>query len=367
MIISILAALLLAGGALYFSIAPQFGSPPEEDVRARMALNPNYRDGRFHNPDGAEVKFEGASMLTTLWDFLTATDTEPARPLPVAFRAGAVDDPIADTAVRVTWYGHSAVFLEFEGKRFLLDPQLNDKASPLPLIGSSRFRMTESLDALRFPHIDAVILSHDHYDHLDYRSIRRLEKDVAHFFVPLGVGAHLRGWGIDAARITEMDWWESVEYRGVTLTAAPAQHFSGRGLTNRNATLWASWALRGTSHNVYFSGDGGYGPHFREIGERLGPFDFTMMECGQYNERWAAIHAMPEESVQAHRDLRGAVMMPIHWGGFQLALHSWKEPIERVTAAAKKSGVTIVTPMIGEAVTVGDWRHTSDWWVTLRP
>ncbi|MBR9975663.1 MAG: MBL fold metallo-hydrolase [Bacteroidetes bacterium] len=367
MIISILAALLLAGGALFMTSAPQFGSAPDEESLRRWSALPHYKDGRFVNIGGVDVNFSGGSMLGTLWDFLTVTDTKPAKPLPVAFEEGAVDFPIAAGETRVTWFGHSAVLLEIDGKRILIDPMLNDKASPIPIFGSSRFRLERPLASLRFPRIDAVLISHDHYDHLDLRSIRRLQSQVRHFFVPLGVGAHLRGWGIDASRITEMDWWDTTEFGGITLTAAPAQHFSGRGLTNRNSTLWVSWAIRGASHSVFFSGDSGYGPHFREIGERLGPFDYTMIECGQYNEKWAAIHAMPEESVQAHLDLRGAAMMPIHWSGFQLALHTWTDPVERAAAAATEKGVTLVTPKIGQAVTLGRYDNVGRWWEDLRP
>lgn len=366
MIISIFAALLLAGGAIYITSAPQFGSSPEETAVQGFRKLPHYRDGRFVNPGGVELEFKGGSMLTTLWEFMTAADTDPTKPLPVAFKEGELNDPIEATAARVTWFGHSAVFLEIEGRRILIDPMLNAKASPIPLIGTKRFRLEKSLDALRFTRIDAVLISHDHYDHLDYRSIQRLKKHVRHFYVPLGVGAHLRGWGVPAERITELDWWDSAEFGGIRVTATPAQHFSGRGLTNRNSTLWVGYAIRGAFHNVYFSGDSGYGPHFREIGERLGPFDFTMMECGQYNERWASIHSMPEESVQAHLDLRGGTMMPIHWGGFQLALHTWTDPVERATAAAKEKGVNIVTPMIGEAMKLGEYAHTERWWEGIR-
>lgn len=367
MIFSIFAVLVLVGGALYVTSAPQFGSSPDEAATERFASLPHYRDGRFENIGGVTVDFHGGSIISTLWEFLTAADTKPAKRLPVAFTAGEVGTPVADMAARVTWYGHSAMFLELEGKRILIDPMLGAKASPLPIVGSTRFRLEKPLDALRFTRIDAVLISHDHYDHLDYRSIRRLKRHVRHFFVPLGVGAHLRGWGVPAERITELDWWESAELDGIRLTAAPAQHFSGRGLSNRNTTLWAGWAIRGARHNIYFSGDSGYGPHFREIGERLGPFDFTMIECGQYNEKWAAIHSMPEESVQAHLDLRGAVMMPIHWGAFKLSLHAWTDPVERASVAAKEKGVNLVTPMIGQAVMLGDYDGIGRWWEPLRP
>ncbi len=251
-----------------------------------------------------------------------------------------------------------------EGKRILLDPMLGPAASPVPIFGK-RFALEQPIDIRQFTRIDAVLISHDHYDHLDYRTIRRLKKHVRHFYVPLGVGSHLRRWGVDPRRITELDWWDSVEIDGIQLTATPAQHFSGRGLSDRNRTLWASWAIRGSHQNIFFSGDSGYGPHFKEIGDRLGPFDFTMMECGQYNEKWASIHAMPEESVQGNIDLRGKVMMPIHWGSLQLAVHTWTDPVERATTEAALRGVRLVTPMIGESFLVEENIPSTPWWTAL--
>jgi L-ascorbate metabolism protein UlaG (beta-lactamase superfamily) len=182
---------------------------------------------------------------------------------------------------------------------------------------------------------------------------------VGHFYVPLGVGSHLKSWGIAEDKITEMDWWDEADIDGIRIATTPAQHFSGRGLTDRNKTLWASWVITGQRANIFFSGDSGYGKHFQQIGDRYGPFDFTMMECGQYNTKWHAIHSMPEESVQGHRDLRGTMMMPIHWGGFTLAPHRWTEPVERVRAAAEQYGVSLALPMIGQRFIPS--REKPDW------
>lgn len=361
MILPIIAVFLLVGGALYVTTAPQFGAAPDEASQEIFASSPQFRNGRFENRGNVSVDLKGGSMFKTLMEFITSADTKPAQPLPVAAEAQQAPHAIPDTAVRVTWFGHSAIFLELEGKRILIDPMLGPAASPLPIFGK-RFALKDRIDMSRFSRIDAVIISHDHYDHLDYRSIRKLKKHVRHFYVPLGVGSHLRRWGVPAERITELDWWESASFDGIELTATPAQHFSGRGLSDRNSTLWASWVIRGNHGNIFFSGDGGYGPHFKEIGERFGPFDLTMMECGQYNEKWAKIHSMPEESVQAHIDLRGEIMMPIHWGAFQLAVHPWTEPAERAIAAAEERQVAIMTPLIGQPVLLGSEFPKRRWW-----
>lgn len=210
-----------------------------------------------------------------------------------------------------------------------------------------------------------MIISHDHYDHLDYPSIIKLKPHVNRFFVPLGVGSHLKHWGVPEDKITELDWWESADFGHFTFTATPARHFSGRSITDNKKTQWASWVLQGQYNNLYFSGDGGYAEHFKGIGKKYGPFDFTMLECGQYNPRWEAIHMMPEQTAQANIDLRGKVMMPIHWSAFDLSLHKWKEPVIRLLAAAAKLDVQVATPYIGERFAVGRDFPKEKWWETL--
>jgi L-ascorbate metabolism protein UlaG (beta-lactamase superfamily) len=250
-----------------------------------------------------------------------------------------------------------------EGKRIFFDPMLGESPSPHPLLGPKRFSKELPIDIDKLPFIDAVVLSHDHYDHLDYESIIKLKDKVGKFYVPLGVGVHLEKWNVPAEKIIELDWWQESKENGFTFICTPARHFSGRGLFNGFTTLWASWVVKTDSSNVYFSGDSGYGPHFKEIGDKYGPFDFVMLECGQYHELWKDIHMMPEQTVEAAIDLKGKLMMPIHWGAFTLAMHTWTDPINRVTTRAHERLVPITTPKIGEAVVLQqpEFPH-STWW-----
>jgi len=206
------------------------------------------------------------------------------------------------------------------------------------------------------------LISHDHYDHLDYWSITKLKDNVKKFYVPLGVAAHLKAWGVEEVKIVEMDWWEEVKFEELVFACAPARHFSGRGLTNKDSTLWCSWVVKGDNANIFFSGDTGYNEGFKKIGEKYGPFDLTLLECGQYNEGWAEIHMMPEQTVQAHIDLRGKLLMPIHWAAFKLSVHPWQEPVERLLAKANSLGVKVTTPKIGEPVILGRTLPSSRWW-----
>lgn len=288
-------------------------------------------------------------MLTIIRDLFKANPRKkPHKAIPVA--PLDIDAITSNQQAKVIWFGHSALLLEIEGKRLLLDPTFADSPSPFPFVGGKRFSKVLPIKPELLPPIDIIILSHDHYDHMDYHSLMLLKDKTSQFCVPSGVGSRLKSWGIAQEKIREFNWWDKVDFAGLTLACTPARHFSGRGLFDRNKTLWCSWTIVGKEIRVFFSGDGGYGPHFAEIGEKYGPFDLTLMECGQYDKRWAAIHMLPEESVQAHLDLKGKLMIPIHWAAFSLAFHDWIEPIERVTKAAFERNVTISTPRIGEIV-----------------
>jgi L-ascorbate metabolism protein UlaG (beta-lactamase superfamily) len=240
---------------------------------------------------------------------------------------------------------------------------LGEVPAPHPWLGGKRFSKELPIEIEQLPQIAAILISHDHYDHLDYESIQKLKDKTGQFYVPLGVGAHFRAWGVPAEKIHELAWWEEINHENLLFAFAPARHFSGRGFT-RNNTLWGSWIIKGPKDNIYFSGDGGYADHFKTIGEKYGPFDFAMLECGQYNPNWAQIHMMPEETVQAAIDVKTKLMMPIHWGAFKLALHPWTDPIERVTKAAQARKMPIIAPKIGQAVYVGATPMAMEnWWI----
>ncbi|HLA63928.1 MAG TPA: MBL fold metallo-hydrolase [Rhodothermales bacterium] len=285
---------------------------------------------------------------------------EPTSPVLVDPETAArLAGPAAD--LRVTWFGHSTLVVEVEGVRFLTDPVFGDYASPGPLFGVRRFFAPPvPLDGL--PPIDAVVLSHDHYDHLDAGTIQQLADRVPRFVVPLGVGAHLEAWGVAPDKITELDWWEEREVKGVRLVATPARHFSGRSLVGRDGTLWAGWAFIGARRRAYFSGDSAMTPQFAEVGDRLGPFEVAMVEVGAYDAAWSDVHMGPEQAVEAFQMARGGLLVPVHWGTFNLAFHGWTEPIERLLVAAERAGVTVAVPRPGGSVEPDAPPALERWW-----
>jgi L-ascorbate metabolism protein UlaG (beta-lactamase superfamily) len=269
------------------------------------------------------------------------------------------------SGLRATWLGHSTVLVEIDGARILFDPVWARRASPSSLIGPERFH-EPPLALEDLPPLDAIIASHDHYDHLDRGVVRELARSAAQsrarFVVPLGVGAHLEKWGVAPERITELDWSESVTVGPLKLTATPARHFSGRGLSDRNHTLWASWSVAGPAHRVFHSGDTGPFAGVADIGATHGPFDLTFIKIGAYGETWPDIHLTPEQAVDAHAKLRGRALLPIHWGTFNLAFHAWDEPAERVVVAATAAGAQVIMPSPGESVEPTRARPVDPWW-----
>lgn len=335
-----------------------FGKAADGDRRAAMEASPQWADGVFENPD--PLWNDATGMFTGLFrrsDFTTPTSPLPVvEPEPSAF---AVPPP---SGLRITWLGHSTMLIELDGKVFLTDPVWGEKTSPLTWLGPSRWYPPPiGLDEL--PDIDAVLISHDHYDHLDYPTIEAIAAWDTTFVVPLGVGAHLVYWGIPEERIVTVDWWDRHAFgETVELVSVPSRHASGRQVFDQNATLWTGYALMGTSHKVYFSGDTGLFDGMREIGERLGPFDVTMIEVGAYDRAWPDWHLGPENAVDAHQWVKGDVMIPIHWGLFDLANHGWTEPVERSVAAAREAGVTLLTPKPGQSVEPEVTRVLDQWW-----
>jgi L-ascorbate metabolism protein UlaG (beta-lactamase superfamily) len=266
-----------------------------------------------------------------------------------------------DTGLRATWLGHSTVLVEIDGFRVLTDPVWSDRASPVGFAGPRRFQpVPVSIDEL--PPIDAVILSHDHYDHLDQAAALALAARGVPFFVPLGVGAHLEAWGVPAERILEMDWWESASLGALTITAAPSQHFSGRGLGDRNRTLWCSFAVRGPRHAFFYSGDTGLTPEYADIRARLGPFDLVMLEVGAFHPAWGSIHLGPENALSALSLLGGGSFLPVHWGTFNLAIHAWDEPAETLLALSPKRDVQLLMPRLGAPVEPVTVSRVDPWW-----
>jgi L-ascorbate metabolism protein UlaG (beta-lactamase superfamily) len=355
---------LLVGGVAFLYLSPQFGAKPSGKRLERIIRSPNYHSDYFRNSveTSMDLGLSGYRKMIVEY-FKDGVERRPGTPPPIEqVNADRYAFPPDESVTSLLWFGHSAFLVEIEGKRLLLDPMLGPSPAPSPYLGTHRYNDTLPLPIELLPAVDAVIFSHDHYDHLDYGSVMRLKGKVGHFFVPLGVGAHLEAWGVAAERITELDWWEEVEFKGLQLAATPARHFSGRGLSDRMKTLWASWVIRGKKDKLFFSGDSGYFDGFKEIGEKYGPFDLTMLECGQYNTLWSEIHMMPEQTLQAHLDLRGKVLFPIHWGAFTLAMHPWNEPIERVSNAAKAHSVEVVTPLIGEQIILHTPMPHRNWW-----
>ncbi|WP_374349841.1 MBL fold metallo-hydrolase [Chitinimonas sp.] len=321
--------------------------------------------GRFRNgrPRAA------SGLLKTLqiaWRFAfhKPANTVPAEP--IALEPISADQLLAAPDNSVVRLGHSTVLLKLCGGLWLTDPVFSERASPLQWLGPRRFH-APPISIAALPPITGVILSHDHYDHLDHASIMALVDKVQYFVTPLGVGDRLIQWGVPAAKVLQLDWWEETRLAGVRLVATPAQHFSGRGMLDTDATLWSSWVIETDACRVFFSGDSGYFDGFRHIGERHGPFDLTLMETGAYDAQWPDVHMQPHETVQAHLDLRGKQLLPIHNGTFDLAMHAWDEPFERIASLAAERGVALSTPRIGELVTIGKPPVSRLWWRETAP
>jgi L-ascorbate metabolism protein UlaG (beta-lactamase superfamily) len=259
----------------------------------------------------------------------------------------------------VIWLGHSSVLLKLQGKYILTDPVFSNRPSPVQWIGTERFHPAP-LDAENFPMLDIILISHDHYDHLDKNTIDILKDKTSMFVVPLAVGSYLKSWGVDENKIVELDWWDSVNLFDFEITATPARHGSGRGLTNRYSTLWSGFAVKTDNYNFYYTGDTGAMPSFSEIGNKLGPFDLTLVQLGAYGDNWPLIHMTPEEAIDAHKTVKGEQMLPIHWGTFNLALHAWDEPIIRAKTAANEKSVRLIDTYPGEIVKLVKTNETAE-------
>jgi L-ascorbate metabolism protein UlaG (beta-lactamase superfamily) len=359
---------LVVIGFVFINVSKEFGGKPTKEQLTTYNESGHYiqKDNQFENLVETSMDMGFKSIVGTMIEFIKGNPNgRPTKELPL-IKIDSLQVAENQTKTRLIWFGHSAFLLQLEGKNILLDPMLGDVPAPHPLLGGKRYTKELPIEIEKLPTIDAIIISHDHYDHLDYGTIQKLKSRTKAFYVPLGVGAHFVAWGVDPAIIHEMNWWDETKLENIQLAFTPSRHFSGRGLTDRNSTLWGSWVIAGKEDTLFFSGDSGYGDHFKAIGDKYGPFDFAMMECGQYNEKWAQIHMMPEQTAQAGLDVQAKVLMPIHWGAFTLALHDWTDPVVRVTAEAKKLNLEVIIPKIGESIWLEDLKvSNSNWWKEL--
>ena len=342
------------------SLLKSFGKFPDRKRKSFFNTLSNYKDGQFQNPVPTGTFAEGENILKALWQFIKRhPDTEPKQTLPFV-QTDIKNIPLTEDVL--IWFGHSSYYLQTDWLRFLVDPVFSGNASPIA--GSVKaFPGSNTYSANDFPEIDVLFLSHDHWDHLDYSTIQQLQTKVKKVICGLGVAQHFEFWGWDQTKLIEKNWYESYEIRnGIEVTLTPARHFSGRGF-KRNISLWTSFVLQTPSRKIFLGGDSGYSPHFKEVGERFGPFDLAILECGQYNRKWPFIHSFPDELVQEAKELKAATVLPVHHSKFKLAHHPWYEPLEQTVRIAEKENKPLITPRIGEVVSLNNFETTTQkWW-----
>lgn len=338
----------------------QFGGKISSETKQRYERSPQWKNGRFLNIEETDMKIGFLDFFRLLRkQFFNTAGRSPEQDLTVeAFDRSSF---LADEGVKYVWYGHSVVLLRINGLTVLIDPMLGPNAAPPAPFPIKRFS-ENTLDLIDdFPEIDLLLITHDHYDHLDWASIEKLKSKTKKYGVALGVKRHLESWGVESNLIQEFDWWDQHTFEDTQITFTPTRHFSGRGMTDRAKCLWGGWSLKSEQAHVWFSGDGGHGDHFTEIGNRLGPFDFAFMECGQYNKLWHLIHLFPEESVEAALQAQVKKAMPVHWAGFSLAQHLWTDPADRFVNEAQSKGLNYTLPRLGKVYSVDD--QVQDlWW-----
>ncbi len=362
-IIVLLLLVLIGALSAFMSFWPSFGASVSGERLKTAEASSHFHDGKFAN-----TVPQAPYAVGQAWDLLKKQfggneQRVPPSPIPVTEIADGFFEELNRDVLRAVWLGHASVYLEIDGLRLLTDPALSDYASPLQGIGPERFHASPvALDNM--PRIDAVLISHDHYDHLDMATVQHLAAKGSHFFVPLGAGAHLEKWGVAAAQVTELEWGQSAEIGKLKIISTEARHYSGRGIFDHKDTFWTSWTMVGSKHRAFYSGDTGFSDHFARIGNKYGPFDLNIIKIGAYGPgaSWTDIHMTAEDSVRAHLALNAKRMFPVHWATFNLAFHDWDEPIKRTMAAVKDTTIELVTPRIGEVVTAGETFQSTNWW-----
>jgi L-ascorbate metabolism protein UlaG (beta-lactamase superfamily) len=347
-------------------ILPAMGARPSGPRATRISASPQFDGQVFRNsmPSSVIPAQSGRKIFREM--LFGDQQRRPSGPVPVVTPSGWDEAVAAPDGLHAVWLGHATTLLEIEGRRVLVDPVWSLRCSPSSLVGPRRLHPMP-LPLADLPPVDAILISHDHYDHLDMATVRRLVRaQSAPFLVPLGVGAHLERWRVPAERIVELDWTESLSLAGLRFTLGEARHFSGRGFT-RNETLWGSWVVAGDRRRVFYTGDTGYFPGFADLGRDHGPFDLTMVQIGAYSPYWPDIHMTPAEAVATHLDLRGGVLLPVHWATFNLALHSWGEPVDWIWREAKEHDVRLAIPRPGQRITPDDPPEVDGWWQQLAP
>ncbi len=362
MYLIVLLAILVAI-AYFFMEQPKFGKMPSGARLEKIKNSPNFRDGKFQNQSFTPDLAEGETMFNVLRKFFFERDKR-SKPTDMLISQKTDLLHLKPSENILVWFGHSSYFMQIDGKTFLVDPVFSGAASPIALTTKS-FPGSDVYLVADFPEIDYLMITHDHWDHLDYDTVLQLKSKVKTVITGLGTGEHLEYWGYESAKIIEKDWNELIDLGdGFQINTVPARHFSGRGF-KRNQALWLSFVLKTPSQKIFIGGDSGYDTHFEKIGAEFGPFDLAIVECGQYNESWKNIHLLPQEMIPVANDLKAKRLMPVHWGKFTLALHAWDEPIFKVSEAAKAANLPLLIPMIGEKVNLDAPIANGNWWEKL--
>lgn len=354
----IIIAILLFLIFLFLKFWPAFGrTPSNDDIKDYSKRASNYKNGKFYNENEFKMIYSNPKENK----FTSQKKVIPTNSIPIA-KPKFLDNPSLDV-LNITWLGHSSTLIQMHGLNILIDPVFNYYSSPVSFFGPKRFsKLPVEINDL--PNIDIVVITHDHYDHLDYNTVKKIDNKVSKYVVPLGVDNHLKRWGVDDSKITNMAWWEEIDINGLTIGCTPARHYSRRSLNDSYNTLWASFVFIDEYYKVFNSGDTGFDTHFSKIYDKYGNFDLALVDSGQYDTRWKSTHMIPEESVEAGKMLKASLVMPIHWGAYQLANHPWDDPVERFVKAAEKQNINYITPKIGESIVYGSSYSNNKWWNT---